>query len=228
MCTKLTKNANYICTKLTGCDAPWKWWNWLLLLAVYETEKRLLAQHPPGKLAGSTTAHTTTIQINPLADDVPILVLYCSQVTWLYSLKGGVKILDINKSKGRAVLDKSNNFFFFRNLLISTIITSPNRTEFVYYPRLRDTQLYSGNSTKYEFFPLNPQKLHLFRGSSCQANTCSDNPWRDNYITTFYIIGVRRKRGGGGGRRMSIQKMLRKRIPLHPSWNYVIFAWINR
>ena len=26
------------------------------------------------------------------------------------------------------------------------------------------------------------------------------------------------------GRRMSIQKMLRKRIPLHPSWNYIIFA----
>jgi hypothetical protein len=26
------------------------------------------------------------------------------------------------------------------------------------------------------------------------------------------------------GRRMSIQKMLRKRIPLHPSWNYLIFA----
>ena len=25
-------------------------------------------------------------------------------------------------------------------------------------------------------------------------------------------------------RRMSIQKMLRKRIPLHPSWNYVIFT----
>jgi hypothetical protein len=30
------------------------------------------------------------------------------------------------------------------------------------------------------------------------------------------------------GRRMSIQKMLRKRIPLHPSWNYIIFTWINR
>jgi hypothetical protein len=30
------------------------------------------------------------------------------------------------------------------------------------------------------------------------------------------------------GRRMSIQKMLRKRIPLHPSWNYIIFASINR
>jgi hypothetical protein len=30
------------------------------------------------------------------------------------------------------------------------------------------------------------------------------------------------------GRRMSIQKMLRKRIPLHPSCNYVIFTWINR
>jgi hypothetical protein len=26
------------------------------------------------------------------------------------------------------------------------------------------------------------------------------------------------------GRRMSIQKMLRKRIPLHPSWNYIIFT----
>ena len=26
------------------------------------------------------------------------------------------------------------------------------------------------------------------------------------------------------GRRISIQKMLRKRIPLHPSWNYVIFT----
>ena len=25
-------------------------------------------------------------------------------------------------------------------------------------------------------------------------------------------------------RRMSIQKMLRKRIPLHPSWNYIIFT----
>jgi hypothetical protein len=30
------------------------------------------------------------------------------------------------------------------------------------------------------------------------------------------------------GRRMSIHKMLRKRIPLHPSWNYIIFTWINR
>ena len=30
------------------------------------------------------------------------------------------------------------------------------------------------------------------------------------------------------GRRMSVQKMLRKRIPLHPSWNYIIFTRMDR
>ena len=30
------------------------------------------------------------------------------------------------------------------------------------------------------------------------------------------------------GCRMSVQKMLRKRIPLHPSWNYIIFTRMEK
>ena len=70
-----------------------------------------------------------------------------------------------------------------------------------------------GGIRTYDLWNTSPMLFQCGQVGSSMLTQASYSP---EYITPTQQISQL-------GRRMSIQKMLRKRIPLHPSWNYIIF-----